>query len=92
MDFIALDVETANRSFASICQIGFVIFENGMATEKRQSLVDPEDYFDGWNVSIHGITEKMTRGKRNFHQIFSDLKRQMENKVVVTNTDNDNLN
>jgi DNA polymerase-3 subunit epsilon len=29
MNFVALDVETANPDFASICQVGVVAFQNG---------------------------------------------------------------
>jgi DNA polymerase III epsilon subunit-like protein len=47
MDFLCLDVETANESAASICQIGIATF---IAGEHRPELdiefyVDPEDYF-----------------------------------------------
>ena len=45
MDFVAIDVETANADLASICQIGIVAFENGSVKESWQSLVNPEDYF-----------------------------------------------
>ena len=43
MDFVAVDVETANADIASICQIGVVAFENGRVKESWQTLVNPED-------------------------------------------------
>ena len=61
MDFIAIDVETANPDLASICQIGLVTFRDGLVADSWQSLVNPEDYFDGLNVSIHGINERTVR-------------------------------
>lgn len=36
MDFLAIDVETANSDMASICQIGFVIYENGQIKKNGQ--------------------------------------------------------
>ena len=57
MDFVALDVETANSDLASICQIGLVDFRDGHMVKSWEWLIDPEDYFDEINVSIHGIDE-----------------------------------
>jgi len=54
MNFSAIDIETANADKASICQIGLVTHENGVAVEEWRTYVDPEDYFDGINVAIHG--------------------------------------
>lgn len=57
MNFVAVDVETANSKLSSICQIGVAEFRNGTLTNKWQSLINPEDEFDCINVSIHGIDE-----------------------------------
>jgi len=43
MNFVAIDVETANSDMASICQIGIAKFENGILVEEWVSLVNPED-------------------------------------------------
>ncbi len=34
MNFVAIDVETANADMASICQIGLVKFENGILSDE----------------------------------------------------------
>ena len=57
MNFVAIDVETANADMASICQIGIAKFENGVLVEEWVSLINPEDYFHFINVDIHGIGE-----------------------------------
>ena len=41
-DFTALDVETANPDFASICSIGLVHFKNNEAFKALTILVDPD--------------------------------------------------
>ena len=51
--FNAIDVETANADRASICQIGIVHVRDGVVVDRWQTLVNPEDWFDPWNVSIH---------------------------------------
>ena len=64
MDFVAIDVETANADVGSICQVGMAHFVDGQIVDEWSTLVDPEDYFDGMNVSIHGIEPHMVRGSR----------------------------
>jgi DNA polymerase-3 subunit epsilon len=62
MNFVALDFETANADLISICQVGLVTFSEGAPVATYSVLVDPDDYFDGINVSIHGIDETRVRG------------------------------
>lgn len=54
MEFIAIDVETANADMASICQIGIAKYKDGELVDEWSSLIDPEDYFDFINIDIHG--------------------------------------
>ena len=53
LTFSAVDVETANADRASICQIGVVHVRNGEIHDEWQTVLDPEDWFDDWNVMIH---------------------------------------
>jgi DNA polymerase-3 subunit epsilon len=69
MNFVAIDVETANADMASICQIGLVKYVNGVPAEEWKTYVDPEDYFDGINVDIHGIDEAVVRGAPTFAEL-----------------------
>jgi DNA polymerase-3 subunit epsilon len=57
-DFIALDIETANADFASICSIGLVHFKGAEVFKSLTILVDPEDHFDPLNIGIHGIVPR----------------------------------
>ncbi len=66
MDFVALDVETANADMASICQIGAARYANGALIDEWKTYVDPQDYFDGMNVTIHGIHESTVAGAPTF--------------------------
>ena len=66
MRFVAVDVETANANMASICSIGAAVYEDGVLAGEWYSLIDPKDYFDGMNVSIHGIREVDVRGAPTF--------------------------
>lgn len=86
MNFIALDVETANPDLASICQIGIARFIDGRFAEKWESLVDPEDYFDGMNVAVHGIDEAMVAGAPCFPALRDQVENWLSNTVVVSHT------
>lgn len=86
MKFIAIDVETANSDMASICSIGAAVFENGQLSNEWYTLVDPEDYFDPVNVSIHGIEENMVAGSPSFSALTPTINQLLEGAVVVTHT------
>jgi len=86
MDFIAIDVETANADMASICQMGLVKYENGALSDEWKTYVDPEDYFDIFNVSIHGIDESIVEGAPKFPELADTLRSYLEGTVVVCHT------
>jgi len=86
MNFVAIDVETANVDMASICQIGLAKYENGVLANEWKSYVDPEDYFDDINVSIHGIDESTVKGAPTFPELADTLRSYLEGRVVVCHT------
>jgi DNA polymerase-3 subunit epsilon len=83
MEFVALDVETANADSSSICQIGIARFEDGCLAEEWSTLVNPEDEFDSFNVSIHGITEDMVKGAPVFPELIAEIECRVRNRIVV---------
>ena len=91
MNFVAIDVETANPDMASICQIGLVKCVNGVLSDEWKSYVDPEDDFDGINVSIHGIDESVVKGSPTFPALADKLYSFLDNRVVVCHTHFDRL-
>jgi DNA polymerase-3 subunit epsilon len=86
MEFVALDVETANADSSSICEIGIARFVDGCLTEEWSTLVNPEDYFDSFNVSIHGITEEMVKDYPVFPELVAELQCRMRNGIVLSHT------
>lgn len=86
MDFVAIDVETANADMASICQIGVAKYNNGILIAEWSSLIDPEDYFDFINIDIHGITEEDVEGKPTFPEIFNQLGSLLNDAICVSHT------
>jgi DNA polymerase-3 subunit epsilon len=86
VNFVAIDVETANADMASICSIGAVKFENGQIADEWYSLVNPQDYFGAINVSIHGIDENMVKGAPTYAEAAQTLLEMLRDAVAVTHT------
>jgi DNA polymerase-3 subunit epsilon len=86
MRFIAVDLETSNPRMSSICQIGVVTFEDGKEVDAQVHFVDPQDYFDPYNVAVHGITEDQVRGAPRFPDLHPWLCQRTANEVVACHT------
>lgn len=86
MDFSAIDVETANADMGSICQIGIARFQNGVIVDEWKTYVDPEDYFDAVNISIHGIDESTVDGAPTLTDISSKVRELLDGRVSVCHT------
>jgi DNA polymerase-3 subunit epsilon len=91
MDFVAIDVETANANMASICQVGAATYSRGALHEEWKTYIDPEGYFDPINVSIHGIDEDLVRDSPKFPEAAERLYALLDGKVVVSHTHFDRL-
>lgn len=91
MNFVAVDVETANSSLASICQVGAAFFSEGKVCDTWETLVNPEEYFDPFNVSIHGITEEKIRYSPTWLTAYSALRPLIEGRIVVSHTSFDRV-
>lgn len=86
MNFVVLDVETANADLSSICQIGVAIFQNGALNSKWHSLINPQDEFDPTNVSIHGIDENAVKGAPTWAAAFPVVSSLLRDNIVVSHT------
>ena len=67
-DFVAIDFETANENRDSACEIGLVRFSGGKVVDRFQSLVYQE-YFNPFNVSMHGIPENHVAIAPSFDEV-----------------------
>ena len=92
LTFNAIDVETANASRASICQIGIVQVVNGQVSDTWTTLVDPEEPFDFWNVRrIHGIDQDAVQGSPTMPQIREELRHRLRGSYLVSHTGFDRM-
>jgi DNA polymerase-3 subunit epsilon len=86
MDFVVIDVETANADLSSICQVGIASFRDGELADSWGSLVNPEGEFSAANVSIHGIEEFQVQYAPTWRAIFPHIASRLENRIVVSHT------
>jgi DNA polymerase-3 subunit epsilon len=91
MEFVVVDVETANADLSSICQVGIASFRDEKLTDTWVSFINPQDYFSPVNVSIHGIDENLVEDAPTWDQVFPQIISRLENKVVVSHTPFDRL-
>jgi DNA polymerase-3 subunit epsilon len=86
VDFIVIDVETANPDLGSICQVGIAVFSDGCLSETWSSFVNPDDYFDDYNVAVHGISSDMVSTAPNWPEIHELLVAKYSNRIVASHT------
>lgn len=84
MNFVVIDVETANPDLSSICQIGIACFHDGKLDNSWGSLVNPEDEFDPIHVSIHGIDEEKVRDCPNWPALYPEVRRLLQGNIVAS--------
>jgi len=86
MEFVALDFETANSDMSTICQIGLACYKNGLLQEEWKTYIDPEDFFDDMNISVHGIDDFIVRGAPTLPDIASRICSYLDGRIAVCHT------
>ena len=86
LTFNSIDVETANVDRASICQIGLVHVQDGKIQDQWKTLINPEDWFDPYNIEIHGIDEAVVSGSPTLPGVRDELRRRLRGSILVSHT------
>lgn len=83
-DFVAIDFETANENFSSICSVGLVFVKDSIITEKIYSLIKPvPNYYRYWNTKVHGITYEDTVNSIEFSDFWARISKKIEGFVLI---------
>jgi len=85
MDFITIDFETATPDRNSPCEIGLTFVENNQIKDVKSWLIKPIYYpdFDGFCVSIHGITPSLVKNAPNFKELWEEIEPLVKNKFLI---------
>jgi DNA polymerase-3 subunit epsilon len=86
IDFVALDVETANKDIGSICQIGMAAFKDGVLIREWASLINPEEKFVAFNINIHGLTAADVAEAPTLPEVAKTLRAWLDRQMVVCHT------
>lgn len=88
-EFTVVDVETANQSRASICQVGIVQVRGGEIRNEWESLVNPEGEFAWFCQRVHGIKASAVAESPRFPQIYPQIRELLAGAVTVSHSDFD---
>lgn len=91
MEFVAIDVETANYYIASICQVGIAAYQNNTLIDEWKTYVNPEDDFDPMNILIHGINETTVEKAPKFPEIIDKINSFLTDRICVCHTHFDRI-
>lgn len=86
LDYVAIDFETANSYRGSPCAVGLVRVRNGQPVDERRWLIRPPeaaDWFDPFNIAIHGITPDMVADAPRWSLVLPALVDYIGDDVVV---------
>lgn len=82
--FAAIDFETAREDRNSACAIGLSIVDNNETTVEQSWLIRPPDnWYDDFNIAIHGIRPADTTDAPNFDQVWPQVADLIGDRLVI---------
>ena len=90
-NFTAIDLELANRSLSSICQIGVAEFVGTDLVQEWMTYIDPETTFGAHNIFIHGITKSEVHGWPKLPEVAKRLHELLDGKIVLSHSGTDRV-
>ena len=86
MTFTSIDFETAQAHH--ICAVGIVTVKNGKMIDEFYSLVQPPNNAYNWHtIKVHGIYPEDTLRAPSFAQLYPEIKKRLQAKVVVAHNE-----
>ncbi len=81
--FIAFDVETPNEQNNRMSAIGIAIIENGQITGSFGTLVNPETYFNPFNIALTGITPEQAEQAPTFGELWEAIEPILSGGILI---------
>ena len=82
-NYVAFDLETPNRANDRMSAIGITLIREGTITQEYYSLVDPQTYFDRFNIQLTGISSETVKGAPNFARLWDKIEPLMNSGILV---------
>ena len=81
--YVAFDVETPNRYNDRMSAIGIALVEDGEIVRDFYTPVNPETFFDAFNVQLTGLDENVVRDAPNFAALWPQIEPLMESGLLI---------
>lgn len=81
--FIAFDVETPNSQNDRISAIGITVVEDGRILKKMYTNVNPETYFNEFNIRLTGISPQDVKNSPTFPQVWEKISPLMNSGILT---------
>jgi DNA polymerase III subunit epsilon len=86
MNFTAIDFETAIGYHP--CSVGIASVVDGQIVDEFVSLIKPpNNYYSPYTIAVHGITPAKTQQAKSFIQVFPEIQKRLENKIIVAHNE-----
>lgn len=86
MTFTAIDFETATAFHP--CAVGIVTVENGVIIDEFVSLIKPpNNLYSPFTIKVHGIYPRDTVNAKTFAQVYPEIQKRLQNRVVVAHNE-----
>mgnify|MGYP003493540058 FL=1 len=86
MNFVAIDFETATAYHP--CSVGIVTVENGVIVDEFVTLIKPpRNEYSPFTIAVHGIYPRDTLNAKNFAQVFPEIQKRLQNRIVVAHNE-----
>ncbi|HMM12325.1 MAG TPA: exonuclease domain-containing protein [Bacteroidales bacterium] len=83
--FVAVDFEHATSVKGTVCSVGIATFNKfGTVIDEYYTLIKPpNNKFERNTTNKHRINSEMTKSSPNFADVFPEIKKRLNNRVVV---------
>lgn len=86
MTFTAIDFETAVGFHP--CSVGIVTVENGVIVDEFVTLIKPpKNEYSPYTIAVHGIYPKYTLNAKSFLQVYPEIKKRLQNRIIVAHNE-----
>jgi DNA polymerase-3 subunit epsilon len=86
LTFTAIDFETASAYHP--CSVGIVTVENGVIVDEFVTLIKPpNNEYNPFTIQVHGIYPRDTANAKTFIEVFPEIQKRLQNRVVVAHNE-----
>ena len=82
-NYVVFDLETPNRTNNSISSVALLIVKNNNVVKSISQLINPESYFEQFNINLTGITPEDVENAPTFEEYWPKISDYLTSNMVV---------